>query len=67
MTRIADEMHPTAKKIKLVMDYFKTHSAYAFYETFVPEEAKRLWVRFEFIYTSKYGSGVTRQKSSYTY
>ena len=38
--RIADEMYPTAKKIRLVMDNFKTHDASAFYETFVPEEAK---------------------------
>jgi len=54
--RIADEMHPQAKKIKLVMDNFKTHNASAFYETFVPEEAKRLWDRFEFIFTPKHGS-----------
>ena len=56
MKRIADEMHPTAKKIRLVMDNFKTHNASAFYETFVPDEAKRLWDRFEFIFTPKHGS-----------
>jgi len=56
MKRIADEMHPGAKKIRLVMDNFKTHDASAFYETFVPEEAKRLWDRFEFIFTPKHGS-----------
>jgi hypothetical protein len=53
---IADEQYPTAKKITLVMDNFKTHTASAFYETFEPEEAKRLWDRFEFIYTPKHGS-----------
>ncbi len=56
MARIADEMYPQAKKIRLVMDNFKTHDASAFYETFLPEEAKRLWDRFEFIYTPKHGS-----------
>ncbi len=56
MNRIADEMYPKAKKIKLVMDNFKTHDASAFYETFVPEEAKRLRDRFEFIFTPKHGS-----------
>jgi hypothetical protein len=56
MARIADEMCPQAKKIRLVMDNFKTHDASAFYETFLPEEAKRLWDRFEFIYTPKHGS-----------
>ena len=55
MKRIAHEMHPAAKKIRLVMDNFKTHDASAFYETFVPEEAKRLWDRFEFVYTPKHG------------
>lgn len=54
--RIADEMYPDAKKIKLVMDNFKTHDASAFYETFSPEEAKRLWDRFEFVFTPKHGS-----------
>jgi len=38
------------------MDNFKTHVASAFYETFIPEEAKRLRDRFEFIYTPKHGS-----------
>ena len=38
------------------MDNFKTHAASAFYELFEPEEAKRLWDRFEFIYTPKHGS-----------
>ncbi len=54
--RIADELYPNAKKITLVMDNFKTHVASAFYETFEPEEAKRIWDRFEFIFTPKHGS-----------
>jgi hypothetical protein len=56
MKLIADEMYPYAKKIRLVMDNFKTHDASAFYETFAPEEAKRLRDRFEFIFTPKHGS-----------
>jgi hypothetical protein len=38
------------------MDNFKTHDASAFYETFAPEEAKRIRDRFEFIFTPKHGS-----------
>ena len=53
---IADKKYPAAKKITLVMDNFKTHAASAFYETFDPVEAKRLWDRFEFVYTPKHGS-----------
>lgn len=54
--RIADEMHPDAKRITLVMDNLKTHSPSALYETYEPAEAKRLWDRFEFVYTPKHGS-----------
>lgn len=53
---IADEHYPKAKRITLVMDNFKTHTASAFYETFAPEEAKRIWDRFEFVFTPKHGS-----------
>ena len=54
--RIADEMYPEVKKITLVMDNFKTHSPSALYEMFEPQEAKRIWDRFEFIFTPKHGS-----------
>ena len=56
MKRIADQKYPNAKRITLVMDNFNTHNASSFYETFQPKEAKRLWDRFEFIYTPKHGS-----------
>ena len=54
--RIAYEMYPKAKKIKLVMDNYSTHVISAFYEIFPPEEARQLRDRFEFIYTPKHGS-----------
>ena len=53
---IADKHYPRAKKITLVMDNFKTHSASSFYETFEAKEAKRLWDRFDFVFTPKHGS-----------
>lgn len=56
MKAIADKHYPKAKKITLVMDNFKTHSASSFYETFEPKEAKRLWDRFDFVFTPKHGS-----------
>jgi hypothetical protein len=43
-------------KVILVMDNLSTHSASALYETFKPEEAKRIWDRFQFVYTPKHGS-----------
>ena len=54
--RIADKEYPRAKKITLVMDNYKTHSTAALYETFEPQEAKRLSDRFEFCFTPKHGS-----------
>lgn len=53
---IADVHYPKAKRITLVMDNYNTHTASAFYETFRPKEAKRLWDRFEFVFTPKHGS-----------
>lgn len=53
---IADEQYPKAKRITLVMDNYNTHVASALYEAFPPQEAKRLWDRFEFVYTPKHGS-----------
>src|SRR5215216_1939449 len=38
------------------MDNLGTHKPAALYEVFAPEEAKRIWDRFEFIYTPKHGS-----------
>lgn len=53
---LADVHYKDALGIKLVMDNLNTHSASALYEVFEPQEAKRIWDRFEFIYTPKHGS-----------
>lgn len=49
--RIADEWYQDARKIISVMDNLGTHKPGALYEVFEPKEAKRLWDRFEFVYT----------------
>ena len=54
--QIADEWYKNARKITLVMDNLATHKAAALYEVYPPQEAKRIWDRFEFIYTPKHGS-----------
>jgi hypothetical protein len=53
---VADELYPQARKITLVMDNLATHTPGALYEAFPAEEAKRIWDRFEFVYTPKHGS-----------
>ena len=45
-----------AERITLVMDNLNTHKPGSLYEVFGPEEAKRLWDRFDFVYTPKHGS-----------
>lgn len=45
-----------AEKITLVMDNLNTHAPGSLYEAFVPEKAKALWDRFEFVFTPKHGS-----------
>src|SRR5450759_1311777 len=52
----ADGRYPLAKKIVIVMDNLNTHSPASFYETFEPEEARRLTERFEFHFTPTHGS-----------
>jgi len=50
------DLYPSANKITLVMDNYCTHKPSSFYETFSPEKSKKIWGRFEFIYTPKHGS-----------
>jgi hypothetical protein len=38
------------------MDNLNTHKPASRYEIFPPEEAKRIWDQFEFIYTPRHGS-----------
>jgi hypothetical protein len=51
-----EERYPQATKVRLVMDNLNTHSAASLYETFEPEEARRLARRLEIHYTPKHGS-----------
>ena len=56
MKQLSDVRYPQAEKIIVVLDNLNTHTPSAFYETFEPEEARRLVERFEFHFTPKHGS-----------
>ncbi|TWJ19186.1 transposase, partial [Geobacter argillaceus] len=43
-------------KVRLVMDNLNTHSIASLYETFEPQEARRLAERLDIHYTPKHGS-----------
>jgi len=51
-----DERYPDARSVRLVMDNLNTHSTASLYETFPPQEARRLAERLEIHYTPKHGS-----------
>jgi hypothetical protein len=56
MRYLADDLYPEAERIRLVVDNLNTHSPTAFYESFPPEEARRLSKKIEFAYTPTHGS-----------
>lgn len=53
---LCDVHYPRARKIILVEDNLNTHNGTSLYETFSPEEARRLLDRLEFHSTPKHGS-----------
>lgn len=54
--QLLDVRFPTEEKIVLVVDNLNTHNGSSLYETFSPEEARRLLNRLEIHYTPKHGS-----------
>jgi hypothetical protein len=53
---LVDVHYPHAEVIVLVLDNLNTHTPASLYETFEPEEARRLLERLEIRYTPKHGS-----------
>jgi len=53
---LCDVHYPEAQKIVLVEDNLNTHNGTSLYETFPPQEARRLLDRLEFHSTPKHGS-----------
>ena len=56
MKELVDEDYPDAVVIRVILDQLNTHSKAALYETFEPEEARRIARKLEFHYTPKHGS-----------
>ena len=56
MRWLVDDAYPDAPTVRLVLDNLNTHRAASLYETFPPEEARRIAQRLEFHYTPKHGS-----------
>jgi transposase len=56
MRDLVDRHFPDADMIRVVLDNLSSHSGAAVYETFAPEEARRILRKLEFHYTPKHGS-----------
>lgn len=54
--QMLDERYPDAVKVRLVMDNLNTHNIVSLYETFEPQEARRLAERLDIHHTPKHGS-----------
>lgn len=53
---LAEDVHPEAEKLVLVMDNLNTHKLASLYEAFPPDRARRIAERLEIHYTPKHGS-----------
>ncbi len=56
MKDLVDVFFPLATMIRIVLDNLNTHTPAALYQTFPPEEARRILSKLEFHYTPKHGS-----------
>ncbi len=56
MQALVDVHFPDVEVIRVVLDNLNTHTPAALYQTFAPEEARRLTQKLEFHYTPKHGS-----------
>jgi len=54
--QMLDERYPDAIQVRMVMDNLNTHNIASLYETFEPQEARRLANRLDIHYTPKHGS-----------
>jgi transposase len=56
MQYLVDVLFPFSDFIRVVLDNLNTHTPAALYQTFPPEEARRILNRLQFHYTPKHGS-----------
>jgi hypothetical protein len=56
MSWLVDEAFPEAERVRVVLDNLNTHRAASLYETFAPDEARRILRKLEFHHTPKHGS-----------
>ncbi len=63
---LVDVHFPRARKIVLVEDNLNTHDGASLYETFSPQEARRILDRLEFHFTPKHGSWLDMAETEFS-
>jgi len=66
MKALVDVHRPDARQIHLVLDNLNTHSPTSLYETFPPEEARRIVKKLVFHYTPKHGSWLNQAEIEFS-
>lgn len=56
MKWLVDQAYPQVEVIRVVLDNLNTHTPASLYQTFAPEEARRITQKLEFRYTPKHAS-----------
>lgn len=56
MRDLVDRHYPRAKRIRVILDNLSTHTGAALYNSFDPQEARRILRKIEFHYTPKHAS-----------
>lgn len=56
MRDLVDEHYPKAQRIRVVLDNLSTHTPAALYQSYPPDEARRILRRLEFHYVPKHAS-----------
>lgn len=56
MRAVVEEQYPEAERVVVVMDNLNTHALGSLYETYPPEQARRIAEKLEIHYTPKHGS-----------
>ena len=56
MRELVDRHYPRAQKIRVILDNLSTHSAASLYNTYAPQEARRIMSKLEFHFTPKHAS-----------
>lgn len=56
LKKMVDQDYPDAHKVVLITDNLNTHTMWSLYQTFSPEEARRILDKIEWHYTPEHGS-----------